>query len=71
MKVFLALPSVPRTATGDARLSLLKVVGRDISCALLTKAANFARSRTVPPPKPITTLISFIVIYFARATALS
>ena len=55
LNVFLALPSVPSTATGEARLSLLRVVGSEISSALLTNAANFARSSTVPPPNPITT----------------
>ena len=65
------MPSVPSTETGEARLSLLIVVGSEISFALLTKAANLARSRTVPPPNPITVWMSFIVMYFARATALS
>ena len=71
LKLFLAFPSVPSTATGDARESFESVVGREISCALDTNAANFARSSTVPPPNPITSVISFIVMYFASATALS
>ena len=71
LKLFLALPSVPSMATGDARESFESVVGSDSSLVFETKAANFARSRTVPPPNPITSFMSFMVICFASAAALS
>ena len=70
-KVFRLSPSVPRTETGETRLSLLKVVGRQMYKALLTNDAYFAMSKTVPPPKPTTTEMSSITTCFARATACS
>ena len=70
-RVFRLAPSVPSTANGDASESLLSVVGRQIYSAFDINAAYFAVSNTLPPPKPIITLISSMHTLFATDTASS